>query len=129
MRTELPIEKKWFEKSRYFLLFNVLNLIIIVGVLSQSLKANLYGLTTDMDFQVARATLGGHDSGSYLEGALQLLGLSEQTKLNNFVWQLWPPGMSIILFAFSQFDYFFQHALTAGMVIQTISVLVIQNNL
>lgn len=129
MRTELPIEKKWFEKSRYFLLFNVLNLIIVVGVLSQSLKANLYGLTTDMDFQVARTTLGGHDSGSYLEGALQLLGLSEQTKLNNFVWQLWPPGMSIILFAFSQFDYFFQHALMAGVVIQTISVLVIQNNL
>jgi len=118
-----------FKKYYFFLFFNVINLGVIFGVLSQSLKANLYGLSTNMDYVTARTTLGGHDSGSYLEGSLQLLGLSQKDGLNDFVWQYWPPGMPVTLFFLSKFSFLFQHALLAGVLIQVISVLIIQNNL
>lgn len=117
------------KKKISLFIFNLINLSIIIGILSQSLKSNLYGLTSNMDYVVARKTLGGHDSGSYLEGSLQLLGLSEKSQANDFVWQLWPPGMSSSLFILSKSNYLFQHALLAGALIQVISIMIIQNNL
>jgi len=129
MGHKLQVKNKSLKKHYALVLFNLANVIVIVGVLSQSLKANLYGVATNMDYIVARKTLGGHDSGSYLEGSMQLLGISEKNELNDFVWQLWPPGMPFILFLLSKIGFLFQHALFAGVIIQVVSVLVIQNNL
>jgi len=51
-----------------------------------------------MGFEQARNTLGGLDAGSYLQGGLSFLHQTFRLSSNDFIWQLWPPGTSIIEF-------------------------------
>ena len=65
-------------------------------------KMGQYGVTTEMNFQQARNVLGGLDAGSYLAGGLSFQVNSFRLAENNFIWQLWPPGMPIFWFAMSK---------------------------
>ncbi len=65
-------------------------------------KMGQYGVTTEMNFQQARNVLGGLDAGSYLAGGLSFQDNSFRLAENNFIWQLWPPGMPIFWFVMSK---------------------------
>ena len=54
-----------------------------------------YGVTTSMQFSQARQTLGGLDAGSYLQGAMSLHDSSFRNTTNQFIWELWPPGLPL----------------------------------
>lgn len=54
-----------------------------------------YGVKSPMPFLQARQILGGLDAGSYLQGALSLHDSSFRESINQFIWQLWPPGLPI----------------------------------
>ncbi len=55
-----------------------------------------YGVTSQMGFAEARKTLGGLDAGSYIQGAISLVDGSYRSSANDFIWELWPPGLSIV---------------------------------
>jgi hypothetical protein len=81
------------------------NLILIVGALivfvvswvrcSVAFKTGQYGVTTSMNFIEARETLGGLDAGSYMQGGMVFANGNYQDPANDFIWFLWPPGMSL----------------------------------
>ncbi len=65
-------------------------------------KMGQYGVTPEMNFQQAREVLGGLDAGSYLAGGLSFHDGSFRESEYNYIWQLWPPGMSIFWFVMSK---------------------------
>jgi hypothetical protein len=75
-------------------------IVFIFAMLRCKIAFNLgqYGVTTDMNFIEARNVLGGLDAGSYLQGALSIYQGSFREGVNDFIWQLWPPGVPIVGF-------------------------------
>ncbi len=63
-------------------------------------RTGQYGVTRDMGFVEARRILGGLDAGSYMQGGLSFANGTFKDPANNFVWELWPPGMSLLNFMF-----------------------------
>jgi hypothetical protein len=63
-------------------------------------RTGQYGVTPDMGFVEARKILGGLDAGSYIQGGLSLADGTFRDAENNFIWELWPPGMSLSNFLF-----------------------------
>jgi hypothetical protein len=63
-------------------------------------RTGQYGVTREMGFLEARKILGGLDAGSYIQGGLSLADGTFRDGANNFIWELWPPGMSIFNFLF-----------------------------
>jgi hypothetical protein len=63
-------------------------------------RTGQYGVTREMGFVEARKTLGGLDAGSYIQGGLSLADGTFRDGSNDFIWGLWPPGMSIFNFLF-----------------------------
>jgi hypothetical protein len=63
-------------------------------------RTGQYGVTTDLDFIESRKILGGLDAGSYMQGGLSFATGTYSDATNDFIWELWPPGMSIVNFFF-----------------------------
>lgn len=63
-------------------------------------RTGQYGVTQEMGFMQARKVLGGLDAGSYMQGGLSLAEGTFRDPSNNFIWELWPPGMSLMNFLF-----------------------------
>ena len=61
-------------------------------------RTGQYGVTREMGFEQARKILGGLDAGSYMQGGLSLAEGTFRDPSNNFIWELWPPGMSLMNF-------------------------------
>jgi hypothetical protein len=61
-------------------------------------RTGQYGVTREMGFEQARKILGGLDAGSYMQGGLSLAEGTFKDPSNNFIWELWPPGMSLMNF-------------------------------
>ena len=61
-------------------------------------RTGQYGVTREMGFEQARKILGGLDAGSYMQGGLSLAQGTFRDPSNNFIWELWPPGMSLMNF-------------------------------
>jgi hypothetical protein len=66
-------------------------------------RTGQYGVTREMGFLEARKILGGLDAGSYIQGGLSLAEGTFRDTANNFIWELWPPGMSIFNLLFVKF--------------------------
>ena len=63
-------------------------------------RTGQYGVTREMGFLQARKVLGGLDAGSYMQGGLSLAEGTFRDASNNFIWELWPPGLSLMNFLF-----------------------------
>ena len=85
--------------------FSYLRILTSFGVFLTALlrcqiafRTGQYGVTTDMDFIESRRILGGLDAGSYLQGGISLANGTYSDPTNDFIWHLWPPGMSFVNF-------------------------------
>jgi len=102
------------------ILLLVISIQILVAI---PIHNKVYMISINDSYTAARSIFGGYDAGSYLEGALQLLGINELVLgVSEFPWILWPPGMSITFYLLGSIDLFFRHALLSGILIQSIAV-------
>jgi hypothetical protein len=121
------------KNPQYQLMYWGLILLLVVGILlliAVPMNSKRYMVSINDSYESARSIFGGYDAGSYLEGALQLLGISELIfGVNDFPWILWPPGMPIVFYLLGTTDIFFKHALLSGVFIQSIAVTVLLGTL
>jgi len=98
-----------FKHQRIARNFTVLMIFVFVFVFALfrcwiAFTTGQYGVNTSMQFLQARHTLAGLDAGSYLQGAISLHDSSFRNSANQFIWQLWPPGLplyeALLIFVF-----------------------------
>jgi len=94
----LRFRKNSFSQLRILASFGVFLMAIFRCQIA--FRTGQYGVTTDMDFIQSRKILGGLDAGSYIQGGLSLAAGTYNEATNDFIWELWPPGMSIVNFIF-----------------------------
>lgn len=89
-----------FQHQRIAQNFTALMIFILVFVFALvrcriAFSTGQYGVNTSMRFLQARHTLAGLDAGSYLQGAISLHDSSFRNSVNQFIWELWPPGLPL----------------------------------
>lgn len=117
-----------FKQNQFLILYWLLIGFLVLSVqilFAIPIHGDIYRISLNDSYISARSIFGGYDAGSYLEGALQLLNISNLTLgANDYTWILWPPGMSVSLYFLGTIDLFFNHALLSGVLIQLIAATV-----
>jgi hypothetical protein len=109
------------------ILLLVVSILLLIAV---PMNSKRYMVSINDSYASARSIFGGYDAGSYLEGALQLLGINESVfGVSEYPWILWPPGMSVTFYLLGTIDLFFKHALLSGVLIQSIAATTILGTL
>ena len=113
------------KNTQFQLIYWGLILLLVVSILllrAVPMNSKRYMVSIYDSYASARSIFGGYDAGSYLEGALQLLGINELVfGVSEYPWILWPPGMSVTFYLLGTIDLFFKHALLSGVLTQSIA--------
>jgi hypothetical protein len=121
------------KNTQFQLVYWGLILLLVVSILlliAVPMNSKRYMVSINDSYASARSIFGGYDAGSYLEGALQLLGINELVfGVSEYPWILWPPGMSVTFYLLGTIDLFFKHALLSGVLIQSIAATAILGTL